>query len=63
MDGKPEPQPDGRLAKRIDPGQVQEVVAGMVLPLAVLHKDMGLLDAEHKQVLQRSIEAIGKCWV
>lgn len=63
VDGKPEPQPDGRLAKRIDPEQVQQVVAGMVLPLAVLHKDMGLPDAEHKQVLQKSIDAIGTCWV
>lgn len=63
VEGKPEPQPAGQRGKRVDPEQMQRLVDGITRSLTVLHRHMGLAQDDHQAVLQKSLTAIGECWI
>lgn len=42
----------------VDTGEVRKIVEGMLLPLNLLHQDMGLAETQRQEIFERSMGAI-----
>lgn len=48
----------GSTKMTVDPAEVRKIVQGMLLPLNLLHQDMGLAETQRQEIFERSMGAI-----
>jgi hypothetical protein len=48
----------GKMKLTVDPGEIRRLLEGMLVPLNLLHDDMGLSELQRREIFERSMGAI-----